>query len=113
MTDDNGAPIACTLGVGEAVARLAWIGRLNAASLRECRREGLRLELVYAPDARDQVLEVVRAEAACCPFLAFVVEETPGAVRVVIEAPEAARFAVAAIFAPFQSKASLLPACCF
>jgi hypothetical protein len=63
----------------------------------------LRLELWYALQARDQVMEVVRAEQACCAFLTFALREDAEAVRVTIQAPERARAAAAAIFAGFRS----------
>jgi hypothetical protein len=100
----NPAPIACTLGAGDLGERLAWIAELNATWLRDYRRDDLRLELTYAPDARDRVLELVRREQQCCAFLTFEVRETADAVRLIIVAPEAARGAAEAMFGPFRSK---------
>jgi hypothetical protein len=113
MTDDRSeqAPIACTLDAGDFKKRLAWIAALNTAYLRDHRRDDLRLELVYAADARDQVAQMVRGEQACCGFLSFEIRDEPDAVRVIIEAPEAAREAAAMVFEPFQSKAPNETAC--
>lgn len=97
-------PIACTLGAGDFKARLGWIAELNDASLRDHRQGDLRLELVYAPEARELVHEMVRREQACCAFLSFEVVEEQGAVRVVISAPEAAREAATTLFELFRSK---------
>lgn len=105
------APIACTLDAGNFRSRLAWIAALNTASLLDRWHDGLRLELVYAADARDQVLQMVRGEEACCAFLTFAVRDEPGTVRVIIEAPEAAREAAAAMFESFQSKTLSQPDC--
>jgi hypothetical protein len=97
------APIACTLDAGEVATRLAWIAALNTASLLDCRRDDLRLELLYAPDARDDVLKLVQSEQACCAFLTFEVREERRGLRVIIEAPEAARDAAMFVFAPLQA----------
>lgn len=107
MTDVRleAALIACTLDAGDFKKRLAWIAALNTSWLRDHHLDDLRLELVYAADARDQVVQMVRGEQACCKFLSFEIRDEPGAVRVVIVAPEAAREAAATLFEPFQSKA--------
>jgi hypothetical protein len=112
MTDQlTDEPIACALGAGDLVARLAWIAGLNRRALREVRRDGLRLELTYDVAARDEVLEMVRRERTCCAFLAFEVREDPHAVRLVIQAPEGARDAAEMLFAPFAAKAQAGPDC--
>jgi hypothetical protein len=98
------APIACTLGAGDFGKRLGWIAELNATWLRDYRRDDLRLELVYAPGAREQVLELVRREQECCAFLTFEVREAADAVRLIIVAPEAARGAAETVFEQFRSK---------
>lgn len=97
------APVACTLGAGDFKARLAWIADLNRRALRSQHRDDLRVELVYAAEARDEVLEMVRGEQECCAFLTFEVREEGGSVRVVIQAPEGAREAAETVFAPFLS----------
>jgi hypothetical protein len=106
MTDQlsEAAPIACALGASDFKARLAWIADLNNAALRDHRRDDLRLELTYAAEAREQVLQMIRGEQECCAFLTFDVRDEPGVVRVIIQAPEAARDAAEAVFEPFQSK---------
>lgn len=104
-------PIACTLGAGDFKARLAWIAALNAASLRAERQDGLRLELTYAPEARDQVLELIRREQACCAFLSFALDEDPSGLRLTVEAPEAVRDGVDAVFEPFRSKVTAMSGC--
>lgn len=112
MTDhQQAAAIACTLGAGDFQARLAWIASLNNAALRDHRRADLRLELTYAAEAREQILQMVRGEEECCPFLIFDVRDEPGAVRLIIVAPESAREAAEAVFEPFQSK-TFVPASC-
>lgn len=108
------APIACTLGAGDFKARVAWIADLNRRALRSQRRDDLRVELAYAAEARDEVLEMVRGEQECCAFLTFQVREEGGAVRVIIEAPEGAREAAETVFEPFLSRtpAGAARSCC-
>lgn len=96
--------IACTLAPADFEARLAEIAELNDAALLAHRRDGLRLELVYATTARERVVGMVRGEQACCGFLTFDISEEEVGIRVVIEAPEAARAMAESIFEPFRSK---------
>lgn len=98
------APIACTLSRGDLRTRKAWIADLNRTSLLGHRRDDLRLELAYVPDAVDRVLEMVRREQACCAFLAFDVSQDADAIRVVITAPETARIAAGTVFEAFLSR---------
>ena len=96
---------ACTLEAADFKARLVAIAALNSAALLNHRSDDLWLELVYAAAAREQVLEVVRSEQACCAFLTFEVREDSGSVRVLIEAPEAAHEAAGTVFELLRSKA--------
>jgi hypothetical protein len=106
MTDtlSEPAPIACTLGVGEFRQRFAWIAALNRDALRAEHRDGLRLELTYAPAALDRVREMVARERDCCAFLTFELQQEADTVRLVIVAPEDARDALDAVFEPFQAR---------
>jgi hypothetical protein len=89
---------------GDRRQRLAWIAELNRDALRGQRRDGLWLELTYAPAALDRVREMVALEQACCAFLAFDLRQQADSVRLVIEAPEEARDALDAVFASFQAR---------
>ena len=106
MADPEPTPIACTLNTNDLKARMAWIARLNKAALKESCRSDLRLELIYDVNARDDVRQMVRGEQECCAFLTFNVREELRAIRVTIEAPETARDAVEAMFAPFLPEVS-------
>jgi hypothetical protein len=109
MTDvSKPTPIACTLETGEFQECIAGIADLNREALRSQRRDGLRLELTYAPAALDRAREIVAREQKCCPFLTFDLREEKDAVRLVMEAPQAARDIVDAVFEPFQARISLL-----
>jgi len=106
MTDtlSEPAPIACTLGPGDFRQRLAWIADLNRDALHAEHRDGLRLELTYAPAALDRVREMVAPEQDCCAFLTFELQQEADTVRLVIVAPEDARDALDAVFEPFQAR---------
>ncbi|WP_247512162.1 hypothetical protein [Bradyrhizobium sp. 157] len=106
------APIACTLTPGAHQERLSWIAALNRDALRSHARRDLVLELRYAREARDRVLELVRKERACCGFLAFDLDERGGEIRLTITAPEAAREAAAALFEEFVAEAPTSSCAC-
>lgn len=99
-------PIACTLAPGDYTGRVHWIADLNRSALRAHRQTDRMLELTYERGAADRVRELVRQEQRCCAFLRFALDETPDAIRLVIEAPPDAGDGSAALFAPFLSGAS-------
>lgn len=103
MTPQEPAPIVCTLTARDFTTRRTRIADLNRKALASYRRNDLRLELVYAIEARPQVLEMVSAEKTCCAFLTFEIQEEHDALRVIVEAPERAREAADPIFAAFYS----------
>ena len=94
-------PIACTLTASDLRDRLAWIATLNRDSLRGYDRSGLTLQLRYAPQAVQQVGELMRQEQACCAFLTFEMHEQTDAVILTIKAPEEARSTVDPLFEAF------------
>ncbi|MEQ8393713.1 hypothetical protein [Thalassobaculum sp.] len=105
------APIACTLKSGDFRQRLAWMAALNRDALRTRLRDGRRLELTYAPDAVDRVSEMVRREQQCCAFLSFTLHREADAIRLVIEAPEAAADSLDAVFEPFEAPVAAAGGC--
>lgn len=94
-------PIACTLSSPDFQARFEWIARLNADALRERRRDGLQLELIYAFRAAERVREMVRRERECCAFLNFTLHESPDFMAVTIEVPESGREIAEIVFESF------------
>jgi hypothetical protein len=104
-------PIACTLAPGDFRQRLAWIAELNREALRAQHREGLRLELTYAPAALDRVREMVAREQDCCAFLSFDLQQEADKVLLIIEAPQDARDALDTVFEPFQARAPATTVC--
>ena len=111
MTIVEAPPIACALARGAFNARLASIAALNKDALRSYARRDLVLELRYAPEARERVLEMVRNEQACCAFLAFELDEVGNEIRLTITAPERAREATDGLFDPFVANAPAPSSC--
>ncbi|MGH6894940.1 MAG: hypothetical protein ACREJ5_00095 [Geminicoccaceae bacterium] len=103
MTDSESPPIACTLGSGDFEARVGWIQKLSAKSLRGHRRDGLMLELTYDRSAAAEVHDLVRREKACCGFLRFDVRESADAVHLNITAPPEAKGAADELFTHFTA----------
>jgi hypothetical protein len=95
-------PIACTLGGADLEDRAAWIAALNGRALRARSLADLRLELSYGPDALADLREMVRREQECCAFLTFDLRVEGEVIRLIIEAPEAARGIADALFALFE-----------
>jgi hypothetical protein len=94
-------PIVCTLTAGELRKRLARIAALNRDALRGYNRADLALRLLYAPQAVQEVRQLMRQEQACCAFLTFEMHEDPDAVTLTIKAPEEARSMADALFEAF------------
>src|SRR5215470_8351205 len=103
MTLTEPAPVACSLNTAELTTRRSGIAELNRTALISSRRDDLRLELLYAAEARPRVLAMARAEQTCCGFLTFEIQEEAGGLRVIVEAPEHAREAAGALFASLCS----------
>ena len=80
-------PLACSLSAADRRGRLAEIAALGAANLRAAATAGNRAELRFCPEAREPLEALIAAEARCCPFLAFELEQRPDEVRLTIEAP--------------------------
>ncbi len=112
MTENIEPPMmSCTLSPEDFKTRLGWIAKLNQAALLNSRRDDLRLELLYAADAREQVLQMVRGEQACCAFLTFGVRDEGDGIHVTAEAPESARQTADTVFGPFRTKTPSQPSC--
>jgi hypothetical protein len=111
MTNAETTPIACKLTPDDYKARLAWIAGLTRDALRGHLRRDLELELVYAADAAERVLEMVSKERDCCAFLTFAVDERPGEIRLTIRAPEHARDAADMLLGQFLPSAEVRDGC--
>ena len=94
-------PIACTLGASDFKERVAAIRDLARRSLRHASRTPLSLSLDYAPEAVEEVRDLVRNEQACCAFLGFHLQHDATGVFVTITAPAAAAEAADALFDHF------------
>lgn len=82
-------PLVCTLERSELLARIrAWHEVVSRATTR--RVEGNRLIATYPNDAQllQQLRQLIHAEATCCSFLEFSVEETPNLIVTELRLPE-------------------------
>ena len=89
--------------------RIAWIGELTRDALRRYERQGLVLDLRYAPEAASRVREMVRKEQECCAFLTFEMLEELDEVRLTITAPAEATEAADLLFEQFVASAPKKP----
>ena len=91
MPDDT--PFACSLGAGELEQRLAVIAETGASSLISRTVEGNRRLLRFRASerTRQQLEEIVAAEARCCSFLDLSLSERNNELVLSIAAPRDAR----------------------
>ena len=94
-------PIACTLGASDFNERVAGIRDLARRSLRHASRTPLSLSLHYAPEAVEEVRDLVRKEQTCCAFLDFHLKHDSTGVFLTINAPASAAEAADALFGHF------------
>ncbi len=97
-------PLVCRLDGPDLVDRIdAWREVTTLATVR--RVEGDRVVAVYPNDAQllARLRELIAAEAECCSFLRFEVDETPDAIvtelRLPEDIPDATRTQVHRLFA--------------
>ncbi|HEX3735956.1 MAG TPA: hypothetical protein VHV53_00295 [Solirubrobacterales bacterium] len=86
-------PIACSLGASDLRRRLDEIAALGSESLIAGEaRDGTRvLRFRHDEETRRRLMEIVAAEADCCPFLDLDVSECDGELILTVTAPEDAR----------------------
>ena len=87
--DTPAQPFACSLDAPELVDRIeAWREVVAHATSRGVDND--RVVAVYPKDAQllGRLRELVAAEAECCSFLLFDVEETPEAIVTELRLPE-------------------------
>ncbi len=102
--DTPGQRFACSLDGSELDDRIeAWREVVARATSRDVDND--RVVAVYPKDAQllGQLRELIAAEAECCSFLLFDVEETPDAIVTELRLPEGmpdpVRTRVVALFA--------------
>lgn len=98
---DTALTIACTLGAGDFKERVAGIRDLAHRSLRNSRREPLRLHLTYTADAFSEVQDLMAKESDCCSFLDFDLQHDAETTKLTITAPVEALTAADELFAHF------------
>ena len=96
-------PLVCRLEVPDLADRIeAWREVTTLATVR--RVEGDRVVAVYPNDAQllTRLRELIAAEAECCSFLRFDVDETPDAIvtelRLPADVPDSTRTQIVALF---------------
>ena len=87
-------PIACKLSPAQFTGRAAEIRALFDAEVVEVERSPRQVVWRFRPEARPRFVAMAAAEAECCSFLSFYVEED----RLVISAPPGAKAALAELF---------------
>jgi hypothetical protein len=82
-------PIACTLDSAQLRRRESDIASLARAGLLAVEREARRVVLRFRPEepVRRRVAEIAAAEAACCAFLTFGIDDEPTVTVLTITAP--------------------------
>jgi hypothetical protein len=101
--DTPSQPLSCSLNGDELLDRIeAWREVVQRATSRGV--EGDCVVAVYPNDAQllDRLRELIAAEAECCSFLRFSLEQTPDAIltelRLPGDLPDSMRTRVVALF---------------
>jgi MerR family transcriptional regulator, copper efflux regulator len=100
-------PLACTLKGADLSGRLrAWSQVVARATSR--RVEHGRVVATYPNDAQllGRLRELIAAEADCCSFLDFRLEETPDAIVIELRLPEGVPASIAGVFGGCVSRAA-------
>lgn len=114
MTQSASAALSCSLEARNFTERVAWIAALNDKWLREYRRQGTTLTLIYASDASHEVEEMIAREQECCPFLGFYLRTIDGVTELTITVPEGQEANAGGLLAPFHDSQASTDAssCC-
>jgi hypothetical protein len=100
-------PLACSLEGAELGDRLrAWSEVVARATTR--RTEEGRVVATYPKDAQllDRLRELIAAEADCCSFLDFRLEERPDAIVIELRLPDDVPASIAGVFGGCVSRAA-------
>lgn len=100
MTDKAAAP-SCSLDARDFKDRVAWISALNGKFLRDHRRHGSTLALIFVPEALREVEEMIAREKGCCGFLDFRLRTARDRVELTITVPEGQEADADVLLAPF------------
>jgi hypothetical protein len=90
-------PIACSLSGRELTARRLWLSDLREHALAIApTAEGLTGR--FAAEMENELRELARAEARCCPFLTFEVARLGGVVELRVRGPALAQPIIRELF---------------
>lgn len=114
MTQSAAATPSCSLETHDFKERVSWIAALNDKWLRDYRRRGASLILIYASEARNEVEEMIAREQKCCAFLEFNLQATNGTTELTITVPEGQEANADGLLAPFHDRQASTDAssCC-
>jgi hypothetical protein len=87
--DTPAQPLACSLEGSALVGRMdAWQEVVRRATSRRVERD--RVVAIYPndPDLRDRLHELIAAEAECCGFLRFDLDERPDTIVTELRLPD-------------------------
>ncbi len=81
-------PLACTLGPGDAVARMGRWQQLAASAQQSVHRDGHRVTVRYRADpaVREELHVLAQAERECCAFAEWNLTELDDHVDLVVSA---------------------------
>jgi hypothetical protein len=99
------APIACSLGEGDLLARRQRLAELGRTSFLGADGGGGRHRLRFRgdPGTRAALEAIVVAEGECCPFLELSIGESGGEMTLSIEAAEGGEEIADALAASFRA----------
>lgn len=94
-------PTGCTLDQNEMATRIAAWRELSARAISR-RVQGTRMTSTYPSDPHlvRRLRDLISAEADCCAFLAFTVDEGPRETVVELDFPEEARALLEMVIPP-------------
>ena len=101
-------PIVCSLDADQLEQRLAEIGAVGADFLRNVQSfpgEAI-LRFAAGEETRERLEAIVAAEARCCAFMSFDLDDEPGAIVMRISAPGGAELVLDDLVGAFRGEAA-------
>jgi len=92
MTEEERAPLVCSLTADERVDRGRWLGRVGRAA-RDSAYDGAGVTIRFraGEGVEAELRELAAAEAKCCPFLTLEVRANGDELELRVEGPPDAR----------------------
>jgi hypothetical protein len=101
----GGLPVACSLEIGDGVARMRRWEALSGYGRPTARRRGHRLEVRYRPEpgVGEELVALVAAERQCCSFVTWDVSQDGDGPVLYVTADPGAPDDIASIAALFDA----------